>query len=58
MAKGTLRDSVLNDARNKALGMSHLPESIKAAFKVSYSSGQVVLTPKSAGERKKSRLAK
>jgi len=56
MAKGSLKDRVLNDAREKALKMSHLPESIKTAFKVSYSSGQVILTPKSASESKKNRL--
>lgn len=43
MAKGTLKDKVLDDARNKALHMSHIPEAIKASYDVSIRSGSVVL---------------
>jgi hypothetical protein len=46
--KYNLRDSVLNDARNKALEMSHLPDSIKKAFHTEIKDGQVILTPKKA----------
>jgi len=50
MAKGTLKDRVLDDARNKALRTSHIPETIKASYSISIESGSVFL--KKNGSRK------
>ena len=46
MAKGTLKDSVLEDARKKALSTTHLPKAIKDNFKVQIKSGSIILTSK------------
>jgi len=48
MAKGTLKDRTVEDARNKALRMSHVPDSIRATYSVSFEAGSVILTKKNA----------
>ena len=46
MAKGTLKNRVLDDARNKALRMSQIPDRIKASYDASIRDGYVILTKK------------
>lgn len=54
MAKGTLKDRVLDDARNKALRMSYTPEAIMKSYKVGIKSGYLVLN-KRTSEKKPSK---
>jgi len=46
MARGMLKDRVLEDARNKAFRMVNLPKSIREEYKVSIRSGSIILTAK------------
>jgi len=53
MAKGTLKDKVVNEARNKALHMSHIPDGIKTSYEVCVTDGCVLLTKKNTTQKPK-----
>jgi hypothetical protein len=46
MAKGDLKDRVLDDARNKALKMTHIPDSISKVYNVEIKSGKIAIKKK------------
>lgn len=50
MAKGVLKDKVVEDARNRAFKASHLPKTISKSFNSSIKSGAVILTEKKASK--------